>query len=224
VSRSLRILVGEDDSATVLGLEAELHDLGHTVAGVAHDGATAVAMARSLSPDLVLLDARMPHKSGLEAATLIHAERPVPIILITGFSDADTIAQAELAPVFHYLVKPVMPGQLGAAIAVAAARHADWLRERTERDGLRRRLEERKTIERAKGILMERRGLTEGDAYRMLRRTSQNRNVSMAELSRSLLDAEDLVSGGSMAASERTPVEGRARGEDDQLAPHRRSP
>src|SRR5918912_2540394 len=110
-SRSLRILIGEDESVTALGLEQDLRSLGHSVIGVAGDGATAVAMARTLSPDLVILDVKMPHLGGMEAAERIHAERPVPIIIATAFSDRETIARAAGLPVFHYLVKPVSAGQ-----------------------------------------------------------------------------------------------------------------
>jgi AmiR/NasT family two-component response regulator len=192
-SPALRILVAEDESVTALGLEQDLRALGHTVIGIAGDGVTAVSMARTLSPDLVLLDIRMPHLDGLEAAAQIHADRPVPIVLVTAYSDADTIARTREIPVFHYLVKPVSAGQLSAAIAVARVRHEEWLRERRESEELRRKLDERKLIERAKGILMEREGLTESAAYKVLQRTSQSRNMSMAELSRSLLAAEDLM-------------------------------
>jgi response regulator NasT len=189
----LRILIGEDESVTALGLEQDLRSLGHTVIGIAGDGATAVAMARTLSPDLVILDVRMPHLSGLEAAEQINTERPVPIIIVTAYSDADTVAKAAGAPVFHYLVKPVSAAQLSAAIAVAEARHQEWLAQRRETEDLRKRLDDRKVIERAKGILMEREGISESAAYRVLQRTSQSRNMTMADLSRSLLAAEELM-------------------------------
>ncbi len=190
---ALRILVAEDESVTALGLEQDLRALGHTVIGIAGDGATAVSMARTLSPDIVLMDIRMPHLDGLEAAAAIHADRPVPIILVTAYSDADTIARVRDIPVFHYLVKPVSAGQLAAAIEVARVRHEEWLSGRRESEELRRKLDERKVIERAKGILMEREGLSESAAYKVLQRTSQSRNMSMAELSRSLLAAEELM-------------------------------
>lgn len=192
-SQSLRILIAEDESVTALGLEQDLRALGHSVIGVAGDGVTAVSMARTLSPDLVMLDVRMPHLSGLEAAEQIHGERAVPIIIVTAYSDAETLSRAATVPVFHYLVKPVTAAQLGAAIAVAEARHQEWMQQRRETDDLRRRLDDRKVIERAKGILMEREGITESAAYRVLQRTSQSRNMTMAELSRSLLAAEDLM-------------------------------
>jgi AmiR/NasT family two-component response regulator len=192
-SRSLRILIGEDESVTALGLEQDLRSLGHSVIGIAGDGATAVSMARTLSPDLVILDVRMPHLSGLAAAEQIHAERPVPIIIVTAYSDAETVARAAGAPVYHYLVKPVTAAQLSAAIAIAEARHQEWLQQRQESEDLRKRLDDRKVIERAKGILMDREGISESAAYKVLQRTSQSRNMTMADLSRSLLAAEDLM-------------------------------
>lgn len=191
--RPLRILIAEDETVTALALEQDLRSLGHTVIGIAGDGATAVSMARTLGPDLAILDVKMPHLGGLEAAAQIHANRPIPIIIATAYSDTDTLAQAAEIPIFHYLVKPVGSAQLGAAIVVAEARHQEWIRGRQESDDLRRRLEERKVIERAKGILMQRDGITESAAYRILQRTSQSRNMSMADLSRSVLAAEDLV-------------------------------
>jgi response regulator NasT len=190
---SLRILIGEDESVTALGLEQDLRSLGHTVVGIAGDGASAVAMARTMGPDLVLLDVRMPHLDGLAAAQQIHEERPVPIIAVTAYSDPDTVTQATRAPIFHYLVKPVTAAQLDAAIQVAFARHEDWLSSQRESDDLRRKLDDRKVIERAKGILMERENITESAAYRILQRTSQSRNMSMADLARSLLAAEELI-------------------------------
>ena len=189
----LRILIAEDEAVTALGLEQDLRSLGHTVLGVAPDGETAVAMAKTLAPDLVVLDVRMPHLSGVDAAERIHADRPVPIIIVTAYSDAETIARAARVPVFHYLVKPVGAAQLDAAIAIAQARHTEWLQGRRESEDLRQKLEDRKVIERAKGILMEREGISEGAAYKILQRTSQSRNISMADLSRSLLAAEDLM-------------------------------
>ena len=206
-SQSLRILIGEDESVTALGMEQDLRSLGHTVVGIAGDGVTAVSMARALSPDLVILDINMPHLGGMEAAERIHAECPVPIIIVTAFSDGQTIARAAELPVYHYLVKPVSSGQLGAAIAIAQGRHQDWLKERRESEEPRRKLEERKVIERAKGILMEREGISEAAAYRILQRTSQSRNISMADLSRSLLAAEELM----RPAPRQTPTHGEHR-------------
>ncbi|HEX5180838.1 MAG TPA: response regulator [Gemmatimonadaceae bacterium] len=218
----LRILIAEDESVTALGLEQDLRSLGHSVIGIAADGVTAVSMARTLSPDLVLLDVRMPHLSGLEAAERIHIDRPVPIIIVTAYSDAETLGQAAMLPVFHYLVKPVTAAQLSAAIAIAEARHEEWMKQRHETDDLRKRLEDRKIIERAKGILMERDSISESAAYKVLQRTSQSRNMTMAELSRSLLAAEELIRAPSSAASSAPRVE--PRREATRESPRRESP
>jgi len=195
-SLPLRILIAEDESVTALGLEQDLKSLGHSVIGIASDGVTAVSMARALGPDLAILDVRMPHLSGLEAAERIHAEHPIPIIIVSAYSDADTVGGAVAGPIFHYLVKPVTTAQLGAAIAIASARHRQWLQQRRESDDLRRRLDERKVIERAKGIIMEREGISESAAYRVLQRTSQSRNMTIADLSRSVITAEDVIRSG----------------------------
>jgi response regulator NasT len=191
-------------------MEQDLRSMGHTVIGVAPDGLTAVSMARAVAPDLIILDCRMPHLGGIDAAERIHEERPVPIIIVTAYSDSETVLRAARAPIFHYLVKPVSTAQLSAAIAVAQARHAEWLEERESSATLRQKLEDRKVIERAKGILMERDGMTESAAYRLLQRTSQSRNTSMAELARSLVTADQLM---------RTPVE-RPSGPSQEPRPH----
>lgn len=222
----MRILIAEDESVTALGLEQDLRSLGHTVVGIAGDGVTAVSMATTLSPELVLLDVRMPHMGGVEAAERIHAQRPIPIVFVTAYSDAETVERAASVPVFHYLVKPVSAAQLGAAIAISAARHAAWLQEQEGRLSLAQKLEERKLVERAKGILMRREGISESAAYRLLQRTSQNRNTSMADLARSLLAAEDLVHGRGVGAAGSSPAASRsdADGDAQGSAPATRSP
>lgn len=206
----LRVLLAEDESVTALGMEQDLRALGHTVIGIAGDGVTAVSMARTLAPDLVILDCRMPHLGGLEAAARIHEERAVPIVIVTAYSDLETVEGAARAPIFHYLVKPVTAAQLGAAIAIAQARHRDWQAAQRTSSALEQKLADRKVIEKAKGILMERDGLTEAAAYRLLQRTSQSRNTSMGDLARSLLAAEDLM----RAPTASIPLGSSARGEE----------
>jgi response regulator NasT len=135
----------------------------------------------------------MPIMTGPEAAHEIHAERPVPIIILSAYSDARTVEEATRAPVFHYLVKPVDPDDLAPAIAVARARFDEWLDARRQRDMLEMRLEERKIIERAKGILMDSRGFSEREAYRFLQKTSQDKNTPMVELAKKILLAAPLL-------------------------------
>lgn len=208
---SLRVLIAEQDTASVQHLEGALRELGHSVVGIAPDGPAAVSMARTLSPDIVILATHLAGLDGAEAAERIHEERPVPLVLSgdhIGPELADRIAQL---PVFGVLAPRASDGYLRLVLATAHARHDAWRREQIRAEELQQRLEDRKIIERAKGILMQREGLSESDAYRMLQRTSQSRNVPMAELSRSLLAAEELISPPSRPASRRPPAPPPAR-------------
>ena len=193
MSEPLRVLIADDESLHNLALTSQLETLGHTVIATATNGREAVDLARQHKPDLAFLDIRMPSMTGPEAAQEISAERPIPMIILSAYSDARTVDEAIKAPVFHYLVKPVDPDDLGPAIGVARARFDEWLDARRSRELLEMKLEERKLIERAKGLLMDSRGLTEKEAYRFLQKTSQDKNTPMIELARKLLLAAPLL-------------------------------
>ena len=193
MSESLRVLIADDEALHNLALTSQLETLGHHVVATATSGREAVELARETQPDLAFLDIRMPTLTGPEAALEIAADRPIPMIILSAYSDARTVDQAIRSPVFHYLVKPVDPVDLAPAIAVARARFGEWLEARRARDRLEIRLEERKIIERAKGLLMESRGLNEREAYRFLQKTSQDKNTPMVELARKILLAAPLL-------------------------------
>ena len=131
--------------------------------------------------------------TGPEAAHEIAEDRPVPIVILSAYSDTRTVEDAVRAPIFHYLVKPVDPDDLAPAIAVARARFQEWMDARHERDMLSLKLEERKIIERAKGLLMDTRKLSEREAYRFLQKTSQDKNTPMVDLARKILLAAPLL-------------------------------
>jgi len=190
---SLRVLIADDEAIHNLALTTQLETLGHEVVGTATNGQQAVELARSERPDLIFLDIRMPVMTGPEAAEQIAAEDPVPMIILSAYSDARTVEQAVRAPIFHYLVKPVDPDDLAPAIAVARARFGEWLSTRKDRDRLEAKLEERKLVERAKGLLMESRGLSEREAYRFLQKMSQDKNTPMVDLARKILLAAPLL-------------------------------
>ncbi len=190
---SLRVLIADDEALHNLALTSQLETLGHQVVATATSGREAVDLARETHPDLAFLDIRMPTLTGPEAALEIASDRPIPMIILSAYSDARTVDQAIKAPIFHYLVKPVDPDDLAPAIAVARARFGEWLDARRARDQLEIRLEERKIIERAKGLLMESRGLSERDAYRFLQKTSQDKNTPMVDLARKILLAAPLL-------------------------------
>lgn len=193
MATAFKILVAEDESLNALALRSQLEALGHQVIGPARDGREAVSLARSTAIDLAIMDIRMPGLSGLEAAEEIIRHRPTPVILLTGYSDPDYIAQATLTPIFHYLVKPVSIEDLAPAIAVAYSRFQEWKTFQGEAELLGQKLEERKLVEQAKAVIMEVRGLSEGAAYRLLQKESQNRNQPMAEIARTVLLAEALL-------------------------------
>lgn len=190
---SLRVLIADDEALHNLALTSQLETLGHQVVATAASGQEAVELARDNRPDLAFLDIRMPGVTGPEAAHQIAAERPIPMIILSAYSDDRTVEQATRSPIFHYLVKPVDPDDLGPAIAVARARFHEWQDARRQRDQLETKLEERKLIERAKGLLMDTRGFSEREAYRFLQKTSQDKNTPMIDLARKILLAAPLL-------------------------------
>ena len=133
---ALRVLIADDEALHNLALTSQLETLGHTVVATATNGKEAVQLARDTKPDLAFLDIRMPVMTGPEAAHEISAERPIPIIILSAYSDSRTVEEATRAPIFHYLVKPVDPDDLAPAIAVARARFDEWLDARRQRDML----------------------------------------------------------------------------------------
>ena len=193
---SLRFLIADDEALHNLALTSQLEALGHEVVATASNGKEAVELARDKKPDVAVLDIRMPVMTGPEAAHQIHQERPIPIIILSAYSDNRTVEEATRSPIFHYLVKPVDPDDLAPAISVAKARFDEWTKARAERDTLQLKLDERKTLERAKGILMETRGMTEQEAYRFLQKTSQDKNTPMIDLAKKILLAAPLLQKG----------------------------
>jgi len=169
----MRILVAEDETIIRLDLRDLLERAGHEVAGEARDGEEAVTLARDLQPDLAIMDVKMPRLDGIEAAKRILEERPLPIVLLTAYDQEELVNRAVEAGVFGYLVKPFREQDLVPAIETARARHAELIAVREEADSLAEALAARKAIERAKGLLMEKEGLSENDAFDRLRRASQ---------------------------------------------------
>ena len=169
----MRILIAEDETIIRLDLRDLLECAGHEVAGEARDGEEAVALARETQPDLAIMDVKMPRLDGIEAAKRIMEERPLPIVLLTAYGQEELVARAVEAGVFGYLVKPFREQDLVPAIETARARHAELAALREEAESLADALAARKAIERAKGLLMEKEGLSENAAFERLRRASQ---------------------------------------------------
>jgi two-component system, response regulator PdtaR len=169
----VRVLIAEDETIIRLDLRGLLEGAGHEVCAEARDGIEAVELTRSEEPDLALLDVKMPRLDGIEAAKQILEERPIPIVMLTAYGQDELVSRAIEAGVFGYLVKPFREADLLPAIQTARARHEELSALREEAESLAEALAARKAIERAKGLLMEKEGLSEAAAFARLRRASQ---------------------------------------------------
>jgi response regulator NasT len=169
----VRILIAEDETIIRLDLREILERAGFEVCAEARDGEEAVELASRERPDLAILDVRMPRLDGIEAARRILEARPIPIVMLTAYGHDELVSRAVEAGVFGYLVKPFRESDLLPAIQAARARHEELRALRDEAESLAEALATRKVVERAKGLLMEREGLSEGDAFARLRRASQ---------------------------------------------------
>jgi two-component system, response regulator PdtaR len=189
----VKILVAEDEAIIRLDLRDLLERAGFTVCAEAQDGEEAVELARREQPDLAILDVKMPRLDGIEAAKRIIDERPIPIVMLTAYSQDELVSRAVEAGVFGYLVKPFREADLLPAIHTARARHEELATLREEADSLVEALATRKVVERAKGLLMEREGLTEAEAFGRLRRASQVSGRPMRVVAEALIATFDDV-------------------------------
>ncbi len=190
-SGSLRILIAEDETIIRLDLRSLLETAGFEVCAEARDGQEAVELARSTAPDLAVLDVKMPRLDGIDAARAILEERPIPIVMLTAYGQDELVARAVEAGVFGYLVKPFREGDLLPAIRTALARFAELSALREEVDTLQEALAARKSIERAKGLLMKKEGLSEADAFARLRKASQLSGRPMQVVAEALIATFD---------------------------------
>jgi AmiR/NasT family two-component response regulator len=169
----VRVLIAEDETIIRLDLRELLEAAGHEVVAEARDGEEAVALAREHGPELAIMDVKMPRLDGIDAARTILAERPIPVVMLTAYGQQDLVARAVEAGVFGYVVKPFRESDVLPAIRAAVARHEELVALREETETLSEALAARKAIERAKGILMDKQGLSEADAFARLRKASQ---------------------------------------------------
>jgi response regulator NasT len=193
MTQSLRILVADDEPDMREYFQKGLPRLGHQVVGAAGNGRELVEQCRALHPDLVITDIKMPDMDGIDAATQIYKERPVPVILVSAYHDAGLIARAEADHILGYLVKPIKQSDLGPVIALAMRRFEQFEALRREAADLRQALEDRKVIERAKGILMKRAGLDEQEAFRCLQKTASEKSRKLIEIAQMVVTAEEVV-------------------------------
>jgi response regulator NasT len=186
-SSQRRVVVAEDESLIRMDIVETLRDKGFDVVGEAGDGNRAVELAFELKPDLMVMDIKMPDLDGLSAAEKI-SELRIPIVLLTAFSQQELVTRAAEVGAMAFLVKPFSPQDLLPAIEIALSRHSQLMALETEVSDLAERLETRKLIERAKGVLSEKMKLTEPEAFRWIQKASMDRRLSMADVARTVLE------------------------------------
>jgi response regulator NasT len=186
----LRIAVADDERDARQFFQEVLMHMGHRVVSAAETGRQLVEQCRATTPDLIITDIRMPDMSGIDAAVEVNRERHVPVIVVTAFAEPALLSSASAGGVMTYLVKPVKPPDLQAAITLAVARFAQLRKASQEAADLRQALEDRKLIERAKGVVARRLRLDEAEAFRKLQKLASVRNRKLAEVSQGVLEAD----------------------------------
>jgi AmiR/NasT family two-component response regulator len=182
------VVVAEDESLIRLDVTETLRDHGFTVVGEAADGEKAVQLVRELRPDLVVMDVKMPLLDGISAAEIINKEQLAPVVLLTAFSQQELVERASEAGALAYVVKPFGPTDLIPAIEIALSRYAQLTALSDEVADLAERLETRKILDRAKGILNNTMGLTEPEAFRWIQKASMDRRLTMREVAQTVID------------------------------------
>jgi response regulator NasT len=184
-------VIAEDEALIRLDLKEMLEEPGpdsYVVVAEASDGDTAVQLAAELRPDLVIMDVKMPVLDGISAAEQITSRRLAPVIILTAFSQRDLVQRASSAGAMAYLVKPFTKADLIPAIEIAMSRFAELAALQSEVGNLRERLEMRKLLDRAKGLLQARRGWSEPEAFRWIQKTSMDRRMTMRALAQEIVD------------------------------------
>lgn len=188
-------MIAEDEALIRLDLKEMLQEDGYEVVGEAGDGETAVRLAGELKPDLVILDVKMPVLDGISAAERISADRIAPVVILTAFSQRELVQRATEAGAMAYLVKPFAKTDLAPAIEMAVSRYTELRALEAEVAGLQERLETRKVVDRAKGLLQEANGWSEPEAFRWIQKTSMDRRLTMRAV------AEAVVAGATGTAT-----------------------
>lgn len=190
--KALRIVIADDEPIIRLDLRKMLEACGYDVVGEAADGTKAVESARNLKPDVCVFDIKMPELDGIDAAKIVTEERIAPVLLLTAYSQIDLVNRAKEAGVFSYLVKPFKESDLMPQIEVAVARWEAFQQIEDQANDLEDKLETRKSVDRAKGILMDQYGLKEQEAFRRIQVQSMNTRKSMREIAEAIIIAHNV--------------------------------
>jgi response regulator NasT len=188
----LKVVIADDESIIRLDLKKMLESMGHIVVGEAADGQKALELSRALIPDIAILDIKMPVMDGLDAAKFITEEKIAPVVLLTAYSQTDLIDRAKEAGVFGYLVKPFKESDLVPAIEIAISRYVEMQELESQLDDLQDKLDTRKIVDRAKGILMDKYNLKEHEAFRRIQQQSMNTRKGMREIAEAIIIAHEV--------------------------------
>ncbi len=183
-----RVVVAEDEALIRMDLVEMLSEEGYVVVGEAGDGEAAVALTSELKPDLVVMDVKMPRMDGISAAEQIASQRIAPVVMLTAFSQRELVDRARQAGAMAYVVKPFSKADLVPAIEIARARFAEIQAVEAEVTDLTERLESRKAVDRAKGLLQTGLGLTEPEAFRWIQKTAMDLRKSMREVAEGVIE------------------------------------
>lgn len=183
-----RVVVAEDESLIRMDIVEILRDNGFDVVGEAGDGETAVALAMELKPDLVVMDVKMPQLDGISAAEKLAKNHVAPVVLLTAFSQKELVDRASEAGAMAYVVKPFTPNDLLPAIEIALSRYAQIIALESEVQDMVERFETRKLVDRAKGLLNEKMGLSEPDAFRWIQKASMDRRLTMHDVAQAVIE------------------------------------
>jgi two-component system, response regulator PdtaR len=190
-----RVIIADDESLIRMDLREMLTNLGYLVIGEVADGRSAVNQARELRPDVVVMDIKMPDMDGIEAAKILTEERVAPVVLLSAYSQRELVERAREAGVVAYLVKPYREEELAPAIEVALARFAEFKDLEKQVADLQQALETRKLVDRAKGILMDKQGLTESEAFRKIQKMSMDNRKAMKDVAEAIILAHQVGQG-----------------------------
>jgi len=188
----IRIVIADDESIIRMDLKTLLEEMEFSVVGEAADGQKALELTRSLKPDVVIMDIKMPVMDGLDAAKIISEEKIAPVVLLTAYGQKDLVERAKGAGVFAYLVKPFQESDLMPAIEIAIARYLEQQDLEQTLGDLEQKLETRKIVDRAKGILMDKFKLSEAEAFRRIQQQSMNQRRSMKEIAEAIVIANEV--------------------------------
>jgi response regulator NasT len=195
MSRPLRIAVADDEVDMLEFYQSMLPPLGHQVVVAAKTGGELLQRCRAVHPDLLITDIKMPDMDGIEAADRICREEPIPVILISAYHDSLLLQRAQADHIMAYLIKPIEQADLAPAIALAQRRFEQFQTLRKEAADLRQALQDRKVIERAKGIVMKNAGIDEQEAFRRLQRMASDKNRKLVDIAEMILTAEEIAQG-----------------------------